>query len=170
MWIKHTLCLIIIYIIQIKICAEYRDMQPRPRLICQEPGLRPIGVPNNSSWGLGSMPWYSAQLWICFITYISFFYSSVGLVGNFVRLLPCTLPSAIVHCNQNEVGHQTIKAPSIPCWGAAGPWKHSLTFVPQDWWNWWTKWIKSVSMGSYQYKNPSEWRVFAYPWVIYCIP
>ena len=28
---------------QIKICAEYRDMLPRPRLVCQEPGLRPIG-------------------------------------------------------------------------------------------------------------------------------
>ena len=41
------------YIIQIKICAEYRDMLPRPRLVCQEPGLRPIGrspgVPDKSS-------------------------------------------------------------------------------------------------------------------------
>ena len=27
---------------QIKIFAEYRVMLPRPRLICQEPGLRPI--------------------------------------------------------------------------------------------------------------------------------
>ena len=38
--------------IQIKICAEYRDMLPRPRLVCQEPGLRPIGrspgVPDKS--------------------------------------------------------------------------------------------------------------------------
>ena len=38
---------------QIKICAEYRDMLPRPRLVCQEPGLRPIGrspgVPDKSS-------------------------------------------------------------------------------------------------------------------------
>ena len=37
---------------QIKICAEYRDMLPRPRLVCQEPGLRPIGrspgVPDKS--------------------------------------------------------------------------------------------------------------------------
>ena len=40
-------------VIQIKICAEYRDMLPRPRLVCQEPGLRPIGrspgVPDKSS-------------------------------------------------------------------------------------------------------------------------
>ena len=34
-----------IYIIQIKICAEYRDMLPRPRLdLSGTPGLRPIGL------------------------------------------------------------------------------------------------------------------------------
>ena len=108
-------------VIQIKICAEYRDMLPRPRLVCQEPGLRPIGrspgVPDKSSRGLGSMSRYSAQVLICFIAYIFlfFFHSSVGLVGNFAGLPVCTVPSAIVHCNQNEAGHQTIKAPSMPC-------------------------------------------------------
>ena len=66
-----------------------------------------------------------------FITYIFLFYSSVGLVGNFAGLPVCTVPSAIVHCNQNEAGHQTIKAPSMPCWGAAGPSKHSLASMPQ---------------------------------------
>ena len=107
--------------IQIKICAEYRDMLPRPRLVCQEPGLRPIGrspgVPDKSSRGLGSMSRYSAQILICFIAYIflNFFHSSVGLVENFAGLPVCTVPSAIVHCNQNEAGHQTIKAPSMPC-------------------------------------------------------
>ena len=111
-------------------------MLPRPRLVCQEPGLRPIGrrpgVPDKSSRGLGSMSRYSAQILICFIAYIfHFFYSSVGLVGNFAGLWVCTVPSAIVHCNQNEAGHQTIKAPSMPCWGAAGPSKHSLASMPQ---------------------------------------
>ena len=106
-------------VIQIKICAEYRDMLPRPRLVCKEPGLRPIGlspgVPDKSSRGLGSMSWYSAQILICFIAYIfHFFYSSAGLVGNFSGLPVYTVPSAIVHCNQNEAGHQTIKAPSMP--------------------------------------------------------
>ena len=123
--------------IQIKICAEYRDMLPRPRLVCQEPGLRPIGqvVLDKSSRGLGSMSRYSAQILICFIAYIFvfFFHSSVDLVGNFAGLLACTVPSVIVHCNQNEAGHQTIKAPSMPCWGANGTWKHSLVFIPQDW-------------------------------------
>ena len=109
------------FIIQIKICAEYRDMLPRPRLVCQEPGLRPIGrspgVPDKSSRGLGSMSRFSAQILICFIAYIFliFFHSSVGMVGNFAGLPVCTVPSAIVHCNQNEAGHQTIKAPSMPC-------------------------------------------------------
>ena len=140
--IKYTyvfLCfaLFYIYIIQIKICAEYRDMLPRPRLVCQEPGLRPIGrspgVPDKSSRGLGSMSRYSAQILICFIAYIflKFFHSSVGLVENFAGLPVCTVPSAIVHCNQNEAGHQTIKAPSMPCWDAAGPSKHSLAFKSQ---------------------------------------
>ena len=104
---------IYIYISQIKICAEYRDMLPRPRLVCQEPGLRPIGrspgVPDKSSRGLGSMSRYSAQILICFIAYIFlfffFFYSTVGLVGNFAGLPVCTVPSAIVHCNHNEAGH-----------------------------------------------------------------
>ena len=128
---------IVAYTIQIKICAEYRDMLPRPRLVCQEPGLRPIGrspgVPDKSSRGLGSMSRYSAQILICFIAYIFliFFISSVGLVGNFAGLPVCTVPSVIVHCNQNEAGHQTIKAPSMPCWDAAGPSKHSLAFKSQ---------------------------------------
>ena len=93
--------------IQIKICAEYRDMLPRPRLVCQEPGLRPIGlspgVPDKSSRGLGSMSRYSAQILICFIAYIfSIFNLSVGLVGNLAELPPCTVPPATVHCYQNE--------------------------------------------------------------------
>ena len=123
----HLIC-----VIQIKICAEYRDMLPRPRLVCQEPGMRPIGrspgVPDKSSRGLGSMSRYSAQILNLFysIHFPNFFHSSVGLVGNFAGL-----PSAIVHCNQNESGHQTIKAPSMPCWGAAGPSKHSLAFKSQ---------------------------------------
>ena len=129
--------IIYVYIIQIKICAEYRDMLPRPRLVCQEPGLRPIsrspGVPDKSSRGLGSMSRYSARDLNLFYSmhFPKFFHSSVGLVGNFAGLPVCKVPSAIVHCNQNEAGHQTIKAPSMPCWGASGPSKHSLAFKSQ---------------------------------------
>ena len=58
---------------QIKICAEYRDMLPRPRLdLSGTPGLQPIGLSPGSwqtSLGLGSMSRYSAQILIC-ITWI----------------------------------------------------------------------------------------------------
>ena len=54
---------------QIKICEEYRDMLPRPRLdLSGSPGLRPIGLSPGSwqtSLGLGSMSRYSAQILIC---------------------------------------------------------------------------------------------------------
>ena len=91
----------------------------------------------------------------------------MGLVGNFAGLSACTVPSAIVLSNQNEASHQTIKAPSMPCWGATGPWKHSLAFMPQYWWNWHIKWMKSVSVGSFPYKNQVNGEgFFAYLWVI----
>ena len=57
---------------QIKICAEYRDMLPRPRLdLSCTPRLRPIGLSPGSwqtSLGLGSMSRYSAQILICIST------------------------------------------------------------------------------------------------------
>ena len=40
-------------------------MLPRPKLVCQEPGVR-----DKSIRGLGSMSRYSAQILICFIAYI----------------------------------------------------------------------------------------------------
>ena len=92
------------YIIQIKICAKYRDMLLRPRLVCQEPGLRPIGrspgVPDKSSRGLGSMPRYSAQILICFITYIFliFFIPLWVWLGTLqdCQYAQCPLPLSIV--------------------------------------------------------------------------
>ena len=58
---------------QIKICAEYQDMLPRPRLdLSGTPGLRPIGLSPGSwqtSLGLGSMSRYSAQILICITQY-----------------------------------------------------------------------------------------------------
>ena len=54
---------------QNKICAEYRDMLPRPRLdLSGTPGLRPIGLSPGywqTSLGLGSMSRYSANILIC---------------------------------------------------------------------------------------------------------
>ena len=88
------------YTIQIKICAEYRDMLPRPRLVCQEPGLRPIGrspdVPDKSSRGLGSMSRYSAQILICFISYIFLFLFLCGFGWEHCRT--ASIHSALYHC------------------------------------------------------------------------
>ena len=88
------------YAIQIKICAEYRDMLPRPRLVCQEPGLRPIGrspgVPDKSSRGLGSMSRYSAQILICFIAYIFLFLFIPLWVWELCRT--AIMHSALCHC------------------------------------------------------------------------
>ena len=129
------------FIIQIKICAEYRDMLPRPRLVCQEPGLRPIGrspgVPDKSSRGLGSMSRYSAQILICFIAYIfSIFNFSVGLVGNLAELPPCTVPPATVHCYQNEAAQcSSDNQISQHALLRGSRKKHSLAFMPQNWWN-----------------------------------
>ena len=133
--------LVKIHVIQIKICAEYRDMLPRPRLVCQEPGLRPIGrspgVPDKSSRGLGSMSRYSAQILICFIAYIfSIFNFSVGLVGDLAELPPCTVPPATVHCYQNEAAQcSSDNQISQHALLRGSRKKHSLAFMPQNWWN-----------------------------------
>ena len=90
--------------IQIKICAEYRNMLPRPRLVCQEPGLRPIGrspgVPDKSTRRLGSMSRYSAQILICFIAYIFliFFIPLWVWLGTLqdCQYAQCPLPLSIV--------------------------------------------------------------------------
>ena len=88
------------FVIQIKICAEYRDMLPRPRLVCLEPGLGPIGrspgVPDKSSRGLGSMSRYSAQILICFIAYIFLFLFLCGFGWELCRT--ASMHSALCHC------------------------------------------------------------------------
>ena len=132
-------------------------MLPRPRLVCEEPGLRPIGrspgVPDKSTWGLGSMFQYSVNISICSVADIfQFFYSSVGSVGKFAGLPPC---SALCHCPLwsdwvwSSDNQRSQHAPLRCKWS----WKHNLAFLPQHWWNWQIKLMKSVSMGIYQYKN-----------------
>ena len=69
---------------QIKICAEYWDMLPRPRLdLSGTPGLRPIGLSPGSwqtSLGLGSMSRYSAQILICIIMHTLCHFHKVILI------------------------------------------------------------------------------------------
>ena len=163
----HNHIVNIFYIIQIKICAEYRDMLPRPRLVCQEPGLRPIGrspgVPDKSSRGLGSMSRYSAQILICFIAYIfSIFNFSVGLVGNLAELPPCTVPPATVHCYQNEAAQcSSDNQISQHALLRGSRKKHSLAFMPQKL----TELVKLADKmdeicisGKFSVQEPSKWR------------
>ena len=139
-------------IIQIKICADYRDMLPRPRLVSKEPWLRPISrspcVPDKSSRGLGSMSWYSAPILICFIAYI-FIYSFLwGLVGN---LYDCLLQLSIVIRMK-----LVIRQSKLPACLAEVQLTHENT-------SWHSchrtgeidrlKLMKSVSMGRFQYNN-----------------
>ena len=113
------------------------------------------------------MSQYSAQILICFIAYIfQLFYSSVGLLGNFAGLPVCTVPSAIVHYNQNEAAHQTIKAPSNALLRCSWPIKTLSGIYVTDWWNGQIKWMKSLPMGSFQSKNQVNGESFAYLWVI----
>ena len=160
-------CNISLFIIQIKICAEYRDMLPRPRLVCQEPGLRPIGrspgVPDKSSRGLGSMSRYSAQILICFIAYIFlfFFHSSVGLGGNFAGLPVCTVPSAIVHCNQNEADRQSKLPACLAEMQLAHQnvlWHLSHSLVKMT-----DKMDEICINRKFSAQEPSEWRDFSIP-------
>ena len=80
---------------QIKICAEYRDMLPRPRLdLSGTPGLRPIGLsPGSWQTGLGRMTRYSAQILICITQFRScpmniFCCMSFRLLNNDPSLYP----------------------------------------------------------------------------------
>ena len=123
--------------IHIKNCAEYRDMLPRPRLVCQEPVLRPIGrspsVPDKSSRGLGSMSQYSAQMLICFIAYISLFLFLCGIgLGTLqdCHHAQCPLPLSIVIRMR-----LVIRQSKLPACLAEVQLAHvnHLVFMPQDW-------------------------------------
>ena len=152
------------HVIQIKICAEYRDMLPRPRLVCQEPGLRPIGrspgVPDKSSRGLGSMSRYSAQILICFIAYIFFNFQFLCGFG----WEPCrtvTMHSAPCHCSLlSEWGCSVlIRQSNLPACLAEGQQEETLSGIHA------TELVKLADKtdeicisGKFSVQEPSKWR------------
>ena len=147
-------------------------MVPRPRLVCQEPGLRPIGrspgVPDKSSRSLGSMSRYSAEILICFIAYIFNFLFLCGFGWELCRTP--SMHSALCHCpllsewgwsSDNQSSQHALLMCSWPIKTLSG-----LYMYATDWWNWQIKWMKSVSVGGFQYKNQVNGESFAYLWVI----
>ena len=160
------------YVIQIKFCAEYWDMLPRPRLVCQEPGLRPIGrspgVPDKSNRGLRSMSRYSAQILICFIAYIfQFLFLPLWVWLGTLQVCEypqCPLPLSIVIRMR-----LVIRQSKLPACLAEVQLAHqnSLLHLCHRPVKSTDKWMKSVSsMGSFQYKNQVNGESFAYMWVI----
>ena len=85
--------------IQIKICAEYRDMVPKAKT-----GL-------SKTWAEADRPKPRCT----------------GQTDRAPGT--ATVPSAIVNCHQNEAAHQTIKSPSMPYVEVAAGWKHSGIYV-----------------------------------------
>ena len=147
-----------IFAIQIKICAEYWDMLPRPRLVCQEPG-----VPYKSSLGLGSMFRCSTQILICFIAYIFLFFIPLWVcLGTLqdCQNAQCALPFPIAIRMR-----LVIRQSKLPACHADVQLAHQNTL-----WHLYHRLVKLTDKmdeicTSFQYKNRVNGESFAYLWV-----
>ena len=142
-------------------------MLPRPRLVCQEPGLRPIGrspgVPDKSSRGLGSMSRYSAQILICFIAYIFLFclllWVWLGTVQD-CHHAQCPLPLSIVIRMRLAIRQSKLPACLAEVQLAlkifSGIYATGLVKLTD-------KMDKIYINGKFKVQEPREWRVFCIP-------
>ena len=128
--IKITFTFVHRFAIQITMCAEYRNMLPRPRLVLSgiEPGMRPIGrtvpgVSDKSRRDLGSMCRYSAHLWDLNLFYsipFQFLKSSVGGVGALqlwdgsVTFHHCYSAQNEAPAKDNEISQHPFEFESLP--------------------------------------------------------
>ena len=139
-------------------------MLPRPRLICQEPGLRPIGrspgVPVKSSRGLGSMSRYSAQILICFIAYVflNFFIPLQVWLGTLqdCQYAQCPLPLSIVIRMRLVIRQSKLPACLAEMQLAHQNISHSLVKMTD-------KMDEICINGKFSAQEPSEWRDFSIP-------
>ena len=156
------------FVLQLKICAKYRDMLPRPRLVCQEPGLRPIGrrpgVPDKSSRGLGSMSRYSAQILICFIAYIFLFFFIplwvwLGTLQD-CQYVQCPLPLSTVMRMRLVIRQSKLPAcladVQLAHQNTLGHLSHSLVKMTN-------KMDEIYINRKFSAQEPSEWRDFSIP-------
>ena len=146
----------------------YVCIYTRPRLVCQELGLRPIGrspgVPDKSSRGLGSMSQNSAQFLICFIAYIfQFFFIPLwvwlGTLQDY-QYTQCPLSLSIVIRMRLAIRQSKLRA----CFAEAQLshqntlWHlcHSLGKLTDN--------MDGICInGKFSAQEPSEWRVFCIP-------
>ena len=131
-------------------------MLPRPRLVCQEPGLRPIGrspgVPDKSSRGLGSMSRYSAQILICFIAYIFLFSFLCGFGWELCRT--ASMHSALCHWTKdNQSSQHALLRCNWPMKTFSGVYATGLVKLTD-------KMDEICISGKFSVQEPSEWRVF----------
>ena len=141
---------------------------PRPRLVCQEPGLRPIGrspgVPDKSSRGLGSMSRYSSQILICFIAYIFliFFIPLWVWLGTLqdCQYAQCPLPLSIVNRMRLVIRQSKLPACLVEVQLAHQNilWHLSHSLVKMT-----DKMDEICINGKFSAQEPSEWRDFSIP-------
>ena len=113
-------------------------------------------------------PCTDLNLFNSIFTFSLFFYSSVGFGWEFCRTV-IIMQSALCFVIRMRLVIRQSKLPA--CLAEVEievqlAHESTLAFLPQDWWNRQIKWIKSVSVGSYQYKNQVNGEFFAYLWVI----
>ena len=143
-------------------------MLPRPRLVCQGPGLRPIGripcVPDKPSLGLGSMPRYSAQILICFIAYI-FFLFFIPLWVWLRTLQDCQYAQCPLSLSIVIRMRLVIRKSKLPACLAEVQLAHQNTL-----WHLCHSLVKLTDKideicinGKFSAQEPSEWRVFCIP-------
>ena len=138
-------------VIQIKICAEYRDMLPRPRLdLSGAPGLRPIGL-SPGSWQTSLNLFYSIH-----------FFNFQFLCG--FGWEPCrtaTMHSAPCHCSLlSEWGCSVlIRQSNLPACLAEGQQEETLSGIHA------TELVKLADKmdeicisGKFSVQEPSKWR------------
>ena len=116
---------------------------------------------------MGSMTRYSAQILICFISYI--FQCYLFLYGFGWELCrTASMHSTLCHCPLwSEWGWSSDNTSSQHALPRCNwPIKTLCGIYVTDWWNWQIKWMKCVSMGSFQHKNRVNGESFAYLWVI----
>ena len=143
-------------------------MLPRPRLVCQEPGLRPIGrspgVPDKSSRGLGSMSRYSAQILICFLHTFSYLF----FIPLWVWLRPlqdcqyaqCHLPLSIVIRMRLVIRQSNLPACLVEVQLA---YQNILWYLSHSLVKMTDKMDEICINRKFSAQEPSEWRDFSIP-------